>query len=397
MLFRSSRQKLAEARPDADLQYAADAGLAVRAIDSVLYQQQTPEADAAKLPEQLREIGPAWRTLEAGHDLALAQAAMVRLQELERWNSRQRTARIDQPRHWDLVQHTLDTAVRRLTEARVDNAIINRLNQTRWSDEGRDAGRRIAERRWRRDVLTAAGHELDTMAGEMATAATELQPAMAQARAVLAKYAPSVSQLAERAAEQVRALEEQTLQAADATEQDPQQQPKQMAELQQQQQQVNQQIEDLLQALVEDAEQQDLTDEQQRERARDSDDSLALIQPPAERMNQELQQAAAAPQNAQQQELAEAAEQQEQTAKALDTVAEHFRALEQGQEVAETRAELRQAEQQQGLPQELAEQYQQAAALDQNMDRSAEEQLRELEAELQRNPAMQDEIGRAHV
>jgi hypothetical protein len=41
-----SRQKLAEARPDADLQYAADAGLAVRAIDSVLYQQQTPEADA---------------------------------------------------------------------------------------------------------------------------------------------------------------------------------------------------------------------------------------------------------------------------------------------------------------------------------------------------------------
>jgi hypothetical protein len=388
-----SRQKLAEARPDADLQYAADAGLAVRAIDSVLYQQQTPEADAAKLPEQLREIGPAWRTLEAGHDLALAQAAMVRLQELERWNSRHRTARIDQPRHWDLVQHTLDTAVRRLTEARADNGIINRLNQTRWSDEARDAGRRIAERRWRRDVLTAAGHELDTMAGEMATAATELQPAMAQARAVLAKYAPSVSQLAERAAEQVRALEEQTLQAADASEQDPQQQPKQMAELQQQQQQVNQQIEDLLQALVEDAEQQDLTDEQQRERARDSDDSLALIQPPAERMNQELQQAAAAPQNAQQQELAEAAEQQEQTAKALETVAEHFRALEQGQEVAETRAELRQAEQQQGLPLELAEQYQQAAVMDQELDRSAEEQLRELEAELQRNPAMQDALS----
>ncbi|MFO0136218.1 MAG: hypothetical protein ACK56U_21680 [Planctomyces sp.] len=391
-----SRQKLAEARPDADLQYAADAGLAVRAVDAVLYLQQTEDPDGVKLPEQLREIAPAWRTLEAGHELSLALVAMARLQELERWGSRQRTARIDQPRHWDLLQHALDAAVRRLGEARVEAAVINRLNQTRWSAEARDAGRRISERRWRREVLTATGHELDDMAAEMAAAAVDLQPAMAQARAVLAKYAPSVSQLAERAAEQVRALEEQTLQAADAAEQEqqnPQAEKPQLAQLQQQQQQVNDQIQDLLQALVEDAEQQDLTDAQQRERARDSDDSLALIQPPAERMNQELQQATEAPQEARQQELAEAAEQQEQTAKALETVAQHFKALEQGQEVAETRAELRKVEQQQGLPPELADQYQQAEALEQQLSRSAEQQLQELEAELQRNPAMQDALS----
>ncbi len=390
-----SRQKLAEARPDADLQYAADAGLAVRAIDAVLYRQQTEDADGVQLPVQLREIAPAWRTLEAGHDLALALAAMSRLQELERWNSRRRTARIDQPRHWDLVQHAVDTAIRRLSEARVDSAVINRLNQLRASAEARDAGRRIAERRWRRDALTATGHELDELAAEIAAVGVEIQPSMAQARAVLAKYAPSVSQLAEQAAKQVRELEEQTLQAADAAEQprNAQTDQPQMAELQQQQQRVNEQIQDLLQALVEDAERQDITDEQQRERARDSDDSLALIQPPAERMNQELQQAAEAPQDARQQELAQAAEQQEQTARALETVAEHFRALEQGQQVAETRAELRKAEQQQGLPQELAEQYQQVAAMDQQLSRSAEQQLQELEAELERNPAMQEALS----
>ncbi|MFM7164761.1 MAG: hypothetical protein ACKO3T_05900 [Planctomycetaceae bacterium] len=391
-----SRQKLAEARPDADLQYAADAGLAVRAIDAVLYLQQTEDPDGVKLPEQMREIAPAWRTLEAGHELSLALAAMARLQELERWGSRQRTARINQPRHWDLLQHAADVAARRLGEARIDGTLINRLNQTRWSAEARDAGRRISERRWRRDVLTSTGHELDNMAAEMAAAAVELQPAMAQARAVLAKYAPTISQLAERAAEQVRALEEQTLQAADAAEQQPQQreaeQP-QLAQLQQQQQQVNDQIQDLLQALVEDAERQDPAVDEQRERARDSDDSMALIQPPAERMNQELQQAAAAAQETRQQELAEAAEQQEQTAKALETVAEHFKALEQGQEVAETRAELRKVEQQQGLPPELAAQYQQAEAMDQELDRSAEQQLQELEAELQRNPAMQEALS----
>lgn len=391
-----SRQKLAETRPDADLQYAADAGLAVRAVDAVLYLQQTDDPDGVKLPEQMREIAPAWRTLEAGHELSLALAAMARLQELERWGSRQRTARIDQPRHWDLLQHALDAAARRLGEAGIDGAIINRLNQTRWSAEARDAGRRISERRWRRDVLTSTGHELDNMAEELGAVSIELQPAMARARAVLAKYAPTISQLAERAAEQVRALEEQTLQAADAAEQQPQnpqaEQP-QLAQLQQQQQQVNDQIQDLLQALVEDAERQDPAVDEQRERARDSDDSMALIQPPAERMNQELQQAVAATDEARQQELAEAAEQQEQTAKALETVAEHFKALEQGQEVADTRAELRKVEQQLGLPPELAAQYQQAEAMDQQLNRSAEQQLQELEAELQRNPAMQEALS----
>ena len=383
-----SRQRLTESRPDGDLQYAADAGLALRAIDAVMYLQQTEDPDVVKLPEQLREIGPAWRTLEAGHELSLAVAAMARLQELERWSSRERTARIDQPRHWDLLQHALDVAVRRLSEARVEATIINRLNQTRWSAEARDAGRRIAERRWRRDVLTAAGHELDNMANEMTTALSELQPAMAAARAVLARYAPTISQMAERAAAEVRELEEKTLQAADAAEeQSPAETQPQVAELQQQQQQVNDQIQDLLQALVEDAQRQDLSDEQQRERARDSDDSLALIQPPAERMNQELQQAAAED-AARQQELSQAAEQQEQTAKALDTVAKHFKALENGQELAETRAELRKAEDQ-GLAPELSQQYQQAAALDQQFSRSADQQLQELEAELQRNPAMQ--------
>ncbi|MGV2337249.1 MAG UNVERIFIED_CONTAM: hypothetical protein LVR18_25215 [Planctomycetaceae bacterium] len=114
-----SRQKLAERRPDADLQYAADAGLAVRAIDAVLCLQRTEDPDGVKLPEQMREIAPAWRTLEAGHELSLALAAMARLQELERWGSRQRTARINQPRHWDLLQHAADVAARRLGEARI--------------------------------------------------------------------------------------------------------------------------------------------------------------------------------------------------------------------------------------------------------------------------------------
>ncbi|MFM7057676.1 MAG: hypothetical protein ACKO2P_12225 [Planctomycetota bacterium] len=395
-----SRQRLTEARPDADLQYAADAGLALRATEAVLYRHRSNDspAEPEKVPEHLREIAPAWRTLEAGHHLFAALTVMARLQELERWNSRQRSARIDQPRHWDLLQQSLDVAVRRLTEARADNVVINRLNQTRWSAEARDAGRRISERRWRRDVLTATGHELDGMAAELTGAMQDLQPAMAAARAVLARFAPSITQLAKNAAAEVRKLEEQTLKAADAAEpQTPNSsQPEQpeLAQLRQQQELANDRIDDLLQALVEDAARQDLTDEQQRERARDSDDSLALIQPPAERMNQELQQAAeASSEAAQQQELAQAAEQQEKTAQALETVARHFEAMEQQAEIAETRAALRAAEQDRALPPQVAEQYQLASAAEQQMERSAQQQLEELEAELQRNPEMQQALS----
>jgi hypothetical protein len=392
-----SRQRLTEARPDADLQYAADAGLAMRALDAVLHRHRSadPAAEPEKVPEHLLEIAPAWRTLEAGHQLTASLRVMARLQELERWNSRQRSARIDQPRHWDLLQQSLEVTARKLGEARIDNAVINRLNQTRWSAAARDAGRRISERRWRRDALTAAGHELDDLAAELTAVHEDLQPAMTAARAVLARFAPSIAQLAKNAAAEVRKLEEQTLEAADNSDAStPAAEQPQLAELQQQQERANQRIEDLVQALVEDAASQDLTDAQQRERARDGDDSLALIQPPAERMNQELKQAStAANPAAQQQELAQAAEQQEQTAQALDTVAKHFDALEQGTEVAETRASLRQNEQQQTLPQKLAEQYQLATTADQQAQQTAEEQLKNLETELQNNPEMQQALS----
>jgi hypothetical protein len=66
-----------------------------------------------------------------------------------------------------------------------------------------------------RDALTAAGHELDDIAAELTAVHEDLQPAMIAARAVLARFAPSIAQLAKNAAAEVRKLEEQTLEAAD--------------------------------------------------------------------------------------------------------------------------------------------------------------------------------------
>lgn len=393
------RRDLSRMRRDGNPQYQADSGLALRAFESLLFLHRQNEETETPAWQGLEECAPAWRTLEGGHKLIAAALVLERLIEMERWGSQQLQSRVDHPRHWDLVQQSLEVAVKQLTAAQFDGQLISRVNSTRWSDPARDAARRISERRWRREILVSAGSELEWMRTELIGVISDLRPAMAEARAVLQKYAPSIAELAEQTAAEVRELEEQTLEAADALEETPEaeqtpEQRLQLAELDQQQEDVNNLLEDLLQALVEDANQQDITNQDERERARDADDSIAMIREPALAMNEELQEAEQAETVEQQtQELAEAAEQQEQVADALDLVAEHYRALEDDQDVAETREQLRDAEQELGLTEQIEQQYAEAQELQREMERSPEERLQELEAELEQNPAMQQALS----
>ena len=427
------RRQLTQARRDADNQYAADAGLTFRATMSLINQHRnwqdsidpaetvsapiahapiehaptesasagTATAQRSDIPEQLLEIAPAYRTLEAGHNLILARDVLDLLADMERWGSQDLQSHIDHPRQWDLVQRAFELASQRMREAGVKQEITGKLDQIRWSAATRDANRKITERRWKRDAIVTAGHELTELRKNLSVVVEEMQPIMATAREVIAKYAPTIPQMAQQAADQLRQMEEVTTQAADHAEQATtadesaeKETAAQLAELEQQQRAVNHQIEDLLEALVEDANRQDLVDATQRERARDADDSIALIQQPAAQMNRAMQEARQSDSAEQQaQKLAQAAEQQEKTAKALELVAEHFDRLEEGLDVADSRAELRQAEQESGISQQMERQYVGALQLEQQSALSTEQLMQNLEEELQRNPAMQQALS----
>ena len=229
---------------------------------------------------------------------------------MERWGSQQVHSHIDHPRQWDVVQRGFELAVQRLREAGVDNELVVKLDQLLASVAVRDAQRKITQRRSNRDAMIAAGHELVEIRDDLAIVVEELQPTMAEARAIIAKYAPTIPQMAQQAAEQLRQMEQATTEVADAVEQPDATVPESpLSELQPQQEAINHQIEDLFEALVEDANSQDLLDDEQRERARDADDSIAMIQEPAERMNQALEQAQESDVGEQQaQDLAQAAE-----------------------------------------------------------------------------------------
>ncbi|MCA9124062.1 MAG: hypothetical protein H6822_19820 [Planctomycetaceae bacterium] len=396
-----ARRQLTQCRLDADAQFAADAGLTHRAVTAVLHQHRSRDPKETFVPDAFREIAPAYRVLEAGHEVKNVQACLWTLIQLERWGSQDLVAKIEHPRQWDVFQKGLDEAINKLRRAGVDHQLMSKFDQVRWSTPAREAGRKIGQRRWAREDMLGASLDLMELRDMFGPVMYELEPIMAEARATIAKYAPTIPQMAQMAAEQLRQLEEQTTDVAEHVEEQTQQPPTsenqaapELADLRKQQERINEQIDDLFEALVEDANTQDLLDREQRERARDADDSIAMIQQPAQQMNEALQRAEATPAPDQQaKELAKAAEQQEKTAQALKKVAEHFDRLDQSMDVAESRAELRQEERESSMATELEQKFANVEQLVSTAQQSPQDLMSELEAELKQNPAMQQALS----
>ena len=391
----NARRTVTQTRTDSDSQYASDAGLTRRAVVGLLDRYAAELAGESEVPEILAKIAPAYRTLESGHETVQTVAALANLLSLERWDSQGITSRLDHPRQWDAVNNGLENAARKLREANFPNEIVSRVDSLRRSTAAQDAEEKITARRRRHDRMVSAAYELAELKTELDTVLEEIKPIMAEARALIAQYVPSIPQMAEQAAKELRELEQQTTElaekppAADEAGVSPR-----METLQERQQQANQQIHDLMEALAEDANSQDLLTDEGRERARDADDSMAMIREPAARMKQAMQKAATAEEAKEQaRDLAQAAEHQEQTADAMDRIAEHFERLDAGEDVAQTRNALRQAEREMGIARQMDQQYGRAQQLGEMAAKDPQQLLAELEAELQQNPTMQEALS----
>ena len=206
---------LQKARPDADPVFAADAGLAVRALAAVEERRRqigTPadakaEADAGDWEEAnnwpedvtpsaaLKEISAAIRTLEAGHALLEARRLAETLRERERWDARSPAGRLDHPRQFEAYMTQFEFAIDRLRRANALGERREREQFLRAVQHGPAAQRArplIVDRRWKQDTPVAADAELAELATGLRTAEAELQPTLIEARAVLARYAPTI-------------------------------------------------------------------------------------------------------------------------------------------------------------------------------------------------------------
>ena len=388
-------QDLTEARSDADVQFAADLGLTRRAVQHLLNQLDPTELEQGQqIGQNLFKIAAAYQTLEGGHEFALASAATGALLKRERWDHESLDAHIDHPRQWDLVQQLLETASVGLRRARAPELVTRGVDQTRWSQPVRDAGRKINERRWNRNLMVGAGHELLELQTQLAEVQKDLDPVLEEARSIIQEFAPTIAEMARQTAEDIRELESTTTRMADELESEQDSETLQVETLETEQAQVNEQIEDLFEALIEDANQQDLRVKEEREQAVDADAAIATVQPPAIEMNRALQRAIEEQEpKTQAQELSEAAERQEQTAQALEKVAEHFERLAEGADVSETREALRKAFENEPPSEAQQQALNEAKELSEMLDQPVEDLIRDLEEELQRNPAMREALS----
>lgn len=396
----SALRALVLAQPRSDPRFAADLNLTRRAVlgllaDGALAENTKDNATAIDVPKALAEIAPAYRVLEAGHAIVDMQSLLTQLLVRERWEALQIPGLIESPRQWDTVCADLELAVARLKAAGYPADITSVLDRLRWAPAVREAGRKIAARGPDHRRTVNAVYELMQVQSTIATASEEIQPIIAAARAVIARYAPSIVRMARQAAARLRQLEDKTATLSeDVKLVDRELATTQMQDVQQEQQSINRQLGDLTRALADDANAQDLMTEQGRERARDADDSRAAVQQSASQMGRAVQQAVQSDQADQQaRNLTEAATQQGQSARMLDQIANHFQRLDAGQDATASRDALRQTEQALGIQRALDQQYQEAKRLGEMAGKTPQQLMAELEAELPKNPAMQQALS----
>ena len=388
------RRDLVQNRQDANSQFAADNGLTNRAARWLLSQHLMDTNQESKRPQHFYEIADAFRILEAGHNLFQTRTVVNGLVNQERWASQEYVANIDHPRQWDVINYGLELCSLSVRASKLEKNVADRIDELRWSQATRDANEKLSERRWKRDRNRSAANELNEIRDRLSTEIEIVKPALEQARATIAKFAPTIPEIANAAAEEVRKLENETIEVAEAAETSAQKGAASLSKLREKQREINGRLEDLYEALVEEANSQDLLKEDQRERARDADDSIAMINQPAEKMNRLLTSASQQEtKDKQTLELSQAADQQEKTAKALEFVAKHFDDLKSGLDVAKSREELRQFEREIGTQREMNQQFDESERLAEMTNQDAAELLKDLEAELERNPAMQNELS----
>ncbi len=389
-----ARAAVEEVRKDSDPFFVADSSLGGRALQAVL-DDHTATPKAAKTSETLTVVEKAYRTLETGHALAELSTSLRELSEGERWNASVASRSTRHPKDWQWMDVRMNTLPDELKAAGMSAEASTALSRN-WRGPAGDAVRReMNERHHPSRNPQPVAQNLERLSGDVGKALSEFAPLMDEARKALQKLVPSLAERLEKLSEAAKEIQKSTAAQADkAPQTEPTQTKTEAAKLLENQQAIDKQIEEVVAELRRDANTQDLFTEKGRERARDADDAVAMLQQSPPKAEELLNQAAATPQpKAQEHALDQAAEQQGKLKDALHTLAEHYKNLAQNKP-EETRPELRKAEEALGIKQQLDQQYAQMERLAELAKESPESLKAALENQLKENEAMQRELNR---
>lgn len=392
---------LEEIRPGSDAEFVSDVRATTAALEGLRVLASANGLAATR--ERIVALDRAFRLLEGAHDLGELLGGLGVLAADERWEIATPGARTTPPRDWGWLESRLreaDQEFRRLDlrDEPVRGAVQEAakiLNQMQGMQAFRDIDREMNERRRPDYTLASARAEAETLAAEVKRALDLLRPHVEAARAQLKQIAPKLSEYAQALQKEAEQAKQETKQQqAQAKEKQPEQAKADAEKALAQQERLNEKLEALKDQLRADANKQDVLQADQRERARDADDALAMLKDPPPAASDALKDATQAQtKDAQAQALAQAAEQQQKLEQALDQIAKHYEAMEQGKDAKDTRAAMRAKEDELGIKQQLDEQMAKAERMAQLAKSSPEEMLKQLEKALPINPMMQQELS----
>lgn len=392
---------LEEIRPRSDAPFVSDLRAVTLAVESLQALANTEPSTQTR--EKLHLIDRAFRVLEGVHDLQEVFDGLANVASNERWQVVTPRARTLAPRDWAWLQMRVrqspdDLNKLGLKEEPLRGAINGAqkvLLESIKMPAFRDVHEEMEQRRRVDHQPSSRQTEVETLALEVKKAIDLLRPHAEAARKQIAELTPKLSEYAQALAKETEKLKAETQKQEDSAKDKAPEQVKADAEKALvEQEALSEKVESLKDLLRADANQQNIMHEEQRERARDVDDALAMLKEPPPKAENALKDAAQAEtKSSQAQALAQAAEQQQKLEQALNQIAKHFDALEQGKNADETRTAMRAAEQELGIKQALDQQYDKAEQLSQMAQQSPESLLKQLEQALPNNPVMQQELS----
>jgi len=389
----SDRAAIEDVRPTPAYLLVADTADTAAAVNA-LHATATDAAQIEQSATALSHIEKAYRVLESGHGLIEAGRALDEMTAQERWDFAQADAFTQPLNYWDDWEKRFRTLPNQLKAAELPGEIRKDLQKAIDSEPFRAVGAEAQQRDNPDGGRRPVAQQMETFSRALADVSRQIEPYMEEARKIIAQYAPSlvdqlhaVSKLAEQAETETSQL------TGKADEQPLDQMRSDAGRLLSQQQQLNDHIETIRGSLRRDANIQDLSLDEGRQRARDADDAIAMLRQPPPKAEDLLQEAALSTEkDSQKRSLEQAVSQQNKLNEALDLITQHYENLKAGNP-EQTRMALRQAEEDMALARNMDSRYDKLDEISRMAQMSPEELKALLEGQLPQNPPMQNELG----
>ena len=406
------RRDIHQQRSLNDAKHASDMGMAYRAWAIVLERWIAEPANASSHFTNVQAIANAHRILEAFHETVESRLIVQSLVPIEQYEWRSLEAQLMSLRQWESVHFRLEVATQWMREARFPNSVVEMYNALSSSEPAQRVRVKLNPRRSANNTnLVSSADDLRSLLLLWAKADREAKPILDEARATLAKFSPTVSELAKQAAvathelmQMTEQLENDANRSGSIPSQDRMQHERKISQTR---------ISQLQDALIELAGRQDLLQKAELNFARDSDRALKLLNAVLPVMNDAIDVAmeAAKESMADQSEKATVAVKREAEAiTAFERIADHFALLDEqsksteaSRELAQSGAELERMAMNTPKQQPLmtdsfplrdeTDDYKKAEELETLAKSEPESLLARLEEELKRNRPMQQELS----